>query len=186
MVRGSRCRRMRPGKPQDAAEIDQVRTIQPQPRDRGPTGSRPSFDPLECVVPREVFVPALLARIEQRDGLAGVRIHRLGGAELVVVAALAGEREVRDVIVATRRFRHDVIDGKRIRGKPFLAAAILAASPGALRHQFTQFGARRHVSRAGGAGGRVRPSAPRSERREHPPPRRHTTCAGRYTLPACP
>ena len=49
----------------------------------------------------------------------------------MIVAALTGKRQIFGIVSTSGLYRKDVLDRKTFRCEPFLAAAILAETPGA-------------------------------------------------------
>ena len=60
----------------------------------------------------EMLLPRLQSRMEKRNILAGNEIESGKATGFVEIAGFAGERQVLERIVATRRPRHDMLDLK--------------------------------------------------------------------------
>jgi hypothetical protein len=103
---------MVPARSELAAEVYDVLPVQPESLDRRPSGRSQAEDPKVVVAPREVLIPSILARMEQRRILAGDRIDRVYACVLVVVAALTGESEIVPDGAASSDSRNDVFDGE--------------------------------------------------------------------------
>ncbi len=86
---------------QHATEIDDMWTIQSQPRDGRPPDGRAAFDSFKLRIPMKVFVPVLRSRIEERHCTTADGVDRFRDIELVIIAALTREREVRILISAS-------------------------------------------------------------------------------------
>jgi hypothetical protein len=113
---------------QDVAQVHQSGTIQLQRFNRGAAGGRQSDNPRTILIPSEMIIPLLLSRVEQRGRLAGARIDSRLFVILVIVASLAGQREIIEAGFAARAFRFDVFNGEGLRRKTLLAAAIFTAT----------------------------------------------------------
>lgn len=112
---------------EQAPEVHNPRPIQVERRN-GSSNRRAGADHQQCVgAPREVLRPAVLSRVVERHELAAHGVGRLGVVVFVVVAALAGKREVREGICSTLRTWSSVLDREALGGVAGWAQAILAA-----------------------------------------------------------
>jgi hypothetical protein len=82
----------------------------------------------------EVLIPAIAARMEQRDVPAFLLVPTVRGVRLVQVAGFAGERQVVQRVIAAGRARENVLDLEREVEDPFRGAAVLTPLPRAFRH----------------------------------------------------
>jgi hypothetical protein len=81
-----------------------------QPLDGCSPGRSQAHDNGEIFVPSEVLTPALAPRMLERDVDASHRIRHVDADELVVVTALARQRQVARLVLAAGRPWDDVLD----------------------------------------------------------------------------
>lgn len=93
----------------------------------------------QAAIPREVCFPWLVARIEKRNDLPGLRVDAGEVCALVQIAGDAGEREISRVVTASVLPRQDVLDLESGDGRLRLGPlAILAPIAGALADEQTR------------------------------------------------
>ena len=87
---------------------------------------------LGCIVrPRKVVRPAVPPGMKQQNGFPRNGISSLRSIVLVIVAALARQRQIAGRTLAVAASRSNVLQGETLMGKCSGAAAILAISLGA-------------------------------------------------------
>jgi hypothetical protein len=96
---------------EDAAHINDARTVQTQGLDRHPSDVGQSLDSQEVLAPGEMIAPTIIPRVEQPDLPARPSIVALSPRSLGSVASLAGLRQIARSCRSTVTDRHDVIDG---------------------------------------------------------------------------
>lgn len=96
------------------AQIDDSFSVQFEAVNGGASGRGQANYLGEIMVPGKVFCPMLMARVIQGDAIACDRIVGCDMSVFAIVAALAGERQVIQIIDATFGARNDVFDRKGI------------------------------------------------------------------------
>ena len=130
-------RRVLTGLVQYPPEVDNARAIQVQSLHGRPTRGRPPDEDSEFLVPDEVIGPPVPARVEQRRQLSRRRVDGFRTRELVIVAALAGERQIIKVVSSAAGSGHNVLDRERGRGESERTQAVFAAPTRPRRDRFT-------------------------------------------------
>ena len=98
--------------------------VQIQCDNRGATGCGQSYQVNGGIVPFEMIVPNLGARMKEPDAFAGERIESGDGCAFEFVATPAGKAEVVKCGRATLRFWNDVVKRHGLPGVRFRGVAI--------------------------------------------------------------
>lgn len=125
---------------ENPTQVDHAGAVQLQSLHRDSPHRREPHDEDELGTPRKVLLPAIRAWMIEPHGLSARWISSSRLIVLVVVAALAGEREVIDCRRSPSDLRDDVLDRERVRRQERLAPAVLATTPGAIRDGSLQRG----------------------------------------------
>jgi hypothetical protein len=75
-----------------------------------------------------MFVPDVLARVEQRNDSLCLGVNALSSVEFVVIALLARQRQIVQVVRTASTLWHDVFDGVGDGRMIFAAQAVFAES----------------------------------------------------------
>jgi hypothetical protein len=137
LLRRGHCRWMLPMPIEETAEVHHAVTIEQERINRRGSSRGETNDESKVVAPCEVCVPTVMAWMIQRHEPAAGWVARLHLVVLVIVAALTGQREVvgrRPTFGA----RQNVLNREGLGRILRLAAAVLAATAGALNHALTQ------------------------------------------------
>lgn len=91
-------------------------------------------------VPAEMFMPAVMTRMKERNLAAGCWIERVSLVGLETVAPLTGEGQIVFIVRATPALGFAVFGGMQLRGAEVGADAVFAVGLCALSDQSAQFG----------------------------------------------
>ena len=135
-----RFRRVFANRIESTTQVRQAQSIQLERQDGRSARWRQTNNKSEIVVPGEMFVPALFARMKQRHKRSGYRIERGSTLALVLVAAIAAERQILRCCLTIKAARGDVIHREGVTRIPSLSTTVFAAIRGAIGNQTTQVG----------------------------------------------
>jgi hypothetical protein len=124
-------RRVLSSQEENPSEIDQPLAIEMESVYSRPAGWRQSKNEREVMAPDEMVPPSLKPGVEQDHRRSRDRVHAFRLDVLVVVAPLAGQGKVLEIVHRASGERNDVLQGKGLSREAFLASAVLAAPPSA-------------------------------------------------------
>lgn len=113
---------------QDLPQTYQRLSIDVERRHSGAAAEGEANDPREVVIPHEVVVPRLRARMKQSNRLARLWIYSVRLARLVPVTTRAGECEVVKSCRATQSMGLNMFDSERLCAEARLALAVFTAA----------------------------------------------------------
>ena len=127
--------------------VDEHGAVKLEPVNGRPTRRRASLDTYACVSPREMVLPALLARVIEGYEVARIGVGRRDARPFCEVAVPAREAEVAGVVAAPEHLRNDVVHRKTHSQNSLLTPAVRAAKTKVSCYLSAQHERKTHASR---------------------------------------
>ncbi len=127
-------RRMPPRRHPDPSRVHHDGSVQAKRIDGRPSDRGPADDPSPGVPPGKMFLPDLLARIEQPNTSTALRVQRRDAGALGKIAGPAGQPQVSDLRRSAQRLRDQMLDRQGHAGDGLRAEAVATPVTGILGH----------------------------------------------------